>query len=435
MGPGKQQRALRGGALVDANSHLQRALSSSALGALRVVGAVARDSGSTAYLVGGPVRDALLGRPIVDLDVSVEGDAIALAGELAARHDVVVDKTHEAFGTATVTFPDGSQVDLATSRAETYEHPAALPTVAPASIREDLLRRDFTINAMAAPIDAVGDAVGFGPVVDLCEGASDLEARRVRILHADSFRDDPTRIFRAVKFARRFDFTLDEDTSSAARAAALDGAVGRLTGARVRNELMGVLHEAEAITALVDLHELGALSALATPFPFDEESRAAASRASTFVVASDADSSRALLIVWLDSLATGAGKVARWLRAPNEIARDLAAVAAVEEAAADRDLATLRPSEWHPLLAGACVDILPTLGARHGAPMYAEILGHWRRFVTLRPFVTGDDLHDLGHAPGPDYSRVLRATFDAQLDGQLIDRERALAFAASQMRA
>ena len=410
---------------MDANAHLQRALSTSALEALRIVGAAARDCGHVAYLVGGPVRDALLGHAIVDMDVSVEGDAIALAGELAARHGVVVDKTHEAFGTATVTFSDGSQVDLATSRSETYVEPAALPVVAPATIHEDLLRRDFTVNAMAAAIHGSE----FGDLVDPYAGASDIEARRIRILHRDSFRDDPTRLFRAVKFACRFGFTLDEGTSRAVREAVSDSVVARLTGARVRNELTGMLREAAAISALVDLEELGVLSAVAEPFTFGQHSHAMVSRASTFVEAAGVDAPRALLVAWLDSLESAAD-IVRWLMLPNEITRDLDAVSAIAAALGGREATTLRPSEWYPLLAAVCGDILPVLGARYGTPAHAVMLAHCRRFASLRPFVAGDDLQRMGYEPGPGYSDILRATFDAQLDGRLSDREQALAFAA-----
>lgn len=376
------------------------------------------------------MRDAFLDRPIVDLDVSVEGDAIALAERIATRHGAVVDKTHDAFGTATVTLADGSAVDLSTARAETYVEPAALPTVTPASIREDLLRRDFTINAMAAPIEGGG----FGPVVDPCGGISDLEARRVRILHSGSFRDDPTRVFRAFRFARRFDFALDKSTSAAAREAASGGVVARLTGARARNEIMAVLREAEAIGALSDLHACGTLTGLATPFPFDADAERTVSRADAFVTGSGSDRPRALLLAWLDALAAGADALVAWLMLTAEVARDLAAISGVRNALADGDPRTLRPSEWHPLLAGARADILPVIGARYGASVHAVAVAHWVGFAGLRPFVTGDDLRELGYEPGPSYRPVLQAALDAQLDGELTDRKEALAFAQARIR-
>ena len=415
---------------MDTNSHLQRALPSSALDALRVVGSVARDGGCAVYLVGGPLRDALLNRSIVDVDVSVEGDAIALAERIAARHDAVVDKTHEAFGTATVTFADGYTVDLATARAETYAEPAALPTVTPSSIREDLLRRDFTISAMAAPIE--GD--GFGALVDPCSGVADLQARRIRVLHPGSFRDDPTRIFRACRFARRFAFTLDDCTSTAVRETVDGGYVAGLTGARARNEITAVLREDEAIPTLADLHEHGALQALATPFPFAADAHDLVARADELVKPSEADRPRALLLAWLDALRAAGRPIARWLMEPADVMRDFDAISDIRKATDGRGPTALRPSEWHPLLAGVCADILPVLGARLGAAAHADLVVLRRRFADLRPFVTGDDLRELGYAPGPNYGEVLQATLDAQLDGAVTDRERALEFAQARMR-
>jgi tRNA nucleotidyltransferase (CCA-adding enzyme) len=119
---------------------------------------------------------------------------------------------------------------------------------------------------------------------------------------------------------------------------------------------------------------------------------------------------------------------------PSDISRDLGAVSAVAHALADREASALKPSQWYPLLAGACADVLPVLGARYGAPAHDGVLGRWRLFEDLRPLVTGGDLRDLGYEPGPGYSEVLRATLDAQLDGDLSDRKQALQFAASRMR-
>lgn len=394
------------------------------------MGAVARNCGYAAYLVGGPVRDAFLGRSIIDVDVSVEGDAISLAERIAERHNAIVDKTHGAFGTATITFDDGSVVDLATARAETYSEPAALPTVTPASIREDLVRRDFTINAMAAPIERDG----FGALVDPHGGIADLHARKIRVLHPGSFQDDPTRVFRAYRFAWRFGFALDEATFAAAREAASGGVVAQLTGARVRNEIAAVLREDEAISVLSDLHACGVLPKLATPFPFDADAESFVGRADAFVTASRAERPRTLLLAWLDALGAEVGTLVGWLLLTAEVARDLGAISAVTDALAGRGPRTLRPSEWYPLLAGACADVLSSIGARYGAPVHAEALAQWLRFADLRPLVTGDDLLELGYEPGPKYRPVLQAVLDAQLDGELTDRVEALTLAQERMR-
>ena len=158
---------------------------------------IAHDSEFQAYLVGGPVRDRLLGAPTADLDVTVVGDALAVAKRVAA--DIQGRLTvHQRFGTATVT-AGSLTIDLVTARRETYNSPGALPDVEPGGIADDLARRDFTINAMALPLLA-----SIGDPVDPHRGRADLEAGLIRVLHPESFRDDPTRILRAVRYAARF---------------------------------------------------------------------------------------------------------------------------------------------------------------------------------------------------------------------------------------
>ena len=188
------------------------------------------------YLVGGAVRDVLMGEPSFDIDVAVEGDGIvfaeALAGALGGR---VVP--HEKFGTAIVISGSGERVDVATTRTEFYDYPAALPRVERASIRQDLFRRDFTVNAMAASLRGED----FGRLVDPFDGLLDLERRVVRVLHNLSFIDDPTRIFRAIRYENRYGFAMDAHTVALARACVEMDLVGELSSARLRDELQALL--------------------------------------------------------------------------------------------------------------------------------------------------------------------------------------------------
>src|SRR5262249_16988121 len=164
------------------------------------------------YLVGGTVRDILLGEPSFDVDIAVEGDAIALARLIADELGGRIS-THDKFGTAVVKYGDGGRVDVVTARTEFYDAPAALPTVEHATIREDLFRRDFPINAMAVSLKGAD----FGRLVDPFDGRRDLESGTVRVLHNLSFIDDPTRIFRAIRYEQRHGFTMDEHTVALAR--------------------------------------------------------------------------------------------------------------------------------------------------------------------------------------------------------------------------
>jgi tRNA nucleotidyltransferase (CCA-adding enzyme) len=163
------------------------------------------------YLVGGAVRDLLLGRGRADIDLVVEGDATALAERLGA--EVV---SHERFATAKVQL-DGHELDVASARSESYPHPGALPVVEPAAtIEEDLRRRDFTINAMAIPL------LGEPHLIDPCDGRADVASKRLRVLHPRSFEDDPTRAIRAARYAARFGFELEPETAELLRRADLE---------------------------------------------------------------------------------------------------------------------------------------------------------------------------------------------------------------------
>ena len=199
--------------------------------------------GVPAYLVGGAVRDLLLGRPRADLDVAVEGDVRALADALGG--EIIV---HERFETAAITV-EGHEIDIARARAETYERPGALPTVNPAGIDEDLARRDFTVNAMAVPLE------GEGQLIDPHDGADDLAAGVLRVLHDLSFADDPTRALRAARYAARLEMELDPGTERLLRLADL----GTVSDDRVLAELARIAAEQRPSAALKLISDWGVL--------------------------------------------------------------------------------------------------------------------------------------------------------------------------------
>ena len=217
------------------------------------------------YLVGGTVRDILLGEPGFDIDIAVEGDGIALGHALAAALGGRA-VPHERFGTAIVKW-EGGHVDVATTRTEFYDEPAALPAVEQASIRQDLYRRDFTINALAVSLR--GD--DFGRLVDPFGGLADLEARVVRVLHNLSFIDDPTRIFRAIRYESRYGFRMDGHTAALARACVEMGLVGELSSARLRDELVLLLGEQDVRESVARLEELGLAQAVQPHLSTDRE--------------------------------------------------------------------------------------------------------------------------------------------------------------------
>ncbi len=208
------------------------------------------------YLVGGAVRDLVLGKPHIDVDLAVEGDGIAFAEELARRLKGYV-RAHQKFGTAVVVARDvdgrRQRVDVASTRSESYDYPAALPKVWRAGIRSDLARRDFTINAMAVSLKPET----YGDLLDPFGGMEDLAGRRIAVLHNLSFIDDPTRVLRAVRYESRYGLRMDERTLNLARACCAMDLVGDLSSVRLRDELTALLDEEEVEFALRRIEELG----------------------------------------------------------------------------------------------------------------------------------------------------------------------------------
>jgi tRNA nucleotidyltransferase (CCA-adding enzyme) len=209
------------------------------------VARLANGLGQSVFLVGGSVRDLLLGVTPADLDVVTEGDAFALAEVVAQALDGEVREPSQ-FLTAVVRLPDGRRLDVATARQETYPEPTKLPVVVPADIAADLRRRDFTVNAVAVRLAPAGIA----ELVDPCGGRADLRARVIRILHATSFVDDPTRLVRAARFSTRLGFSVEPCTLAAAREAAEAGLLARVTGPRVRQEVVKLLAEPKPAAVL-----------------------------------------------------------------------------------------------------------------------------------------------------------------------------------------
>ncbi len=236
---------------------LRQQLGEEKLQLLQRVGRVASELGMRAYLVGGSVRDVLLGRACEDLDVVVEGNGVELARALARREQARLH-VHEPFLTAVLLWPTGLRVDVATARTEYYRYPAALPEVEQSALRQDLYRRDFTINAMATDLNPEG----FGQLVDFFGGQRDMEQKLIRVLHSLSFIDDPTRVVRAVRFALRLGFSLAPDTEKLVRVAVDEGVFSRLSGERLREEIFALLAEEHPAEGLVELDRLGVSRAL-----------------------------------------------------------------------------------------------------------------------------------------------------------------------------
>lgn len=218
----------------------------------KIVGTIAGDHGLQSFVIGGCVRDLVLERRVIDLDFSVENDAALIARDFAqqTKGQAVI---YKQFLTATVTLPDGKIVDFTTLRKESYPSPGALPVVQKGTVKEDLFRRDFTINAMAVCVNPDG----FGDLVDDFEGMKDVRAKKIRILHDQSFRDDPTRILRAVRFEQRFGFKLESKTEKLLKEALKANALKSVKKQRLFDEFKKNLTESNARQNIARLSDLG----------------------------------------------------------------------------------------------------------------------------------------------------------------------------------
>ena len=371
------------------------------------------------YLVGGTVRDILLAEQSFDVDIAVEGDAIALARLLAEELAGRV-RAHEKFGTAVVLYGEGERVDVVSARTEFYAAPAALPSVEHASIREDLYRRDFTINAMAASLKGEN----FGRLVDPFGGRRDLEAGTLRVLHNLSFIDDPTRIFRAIRYEARYGFRMDEHTAALARSCIEMGLVGDLSSERLRNELEDLLGEQEVRESILRLAELGAAGAVHPHLAADEEAADLIERARELAAGYRLD-----VPAWRIGLAVLARRmrsdeVYDWLARLKVRRRDVEYVASavavaprlVERFGAD----SVQPAEIVDA-AGPYAPDAPLL-----ALSLAEVPALRRYFEELRYVhleITGEDLAELGLEESPEMGRVLGDLLRRKLNGELDGRE------------
>lgn len=382
------------------------------LARLRAVAAAAEGQ---AWLVGGVVRDLLLDRDGFDLDLVVG----IPAADVARRLDAELLKSTR-FLTVTIRWPDGLTWDLATARAESYPEPASLPVVRPGTLDEDLARRDFSVNAMALALDSER----WGELVDPCGGLDDLAAKRIRSLHPGSFIDDPTRLFRAIRYAVRLGFGLDEETSRAYWRG-LPG-VARLTPDRVRHELERSLSEPRALDQTLALYRLGLSRSLDCGLVTEESFQVPIlDRLGGTVWVHDhwPGEPLELWLVWLMALvptrefAPVAARLIQRLALSRVQSQALETVAAYCAARIGTDTPNSRVFR---LLEGQPQEAWAAVAAR-GDHARCRVLACLSELAA--PLLTGDDLLAVGYPQGPLIGQILTALRDARLDGRVRDRE------------
>jgi tRNA nucleotidyltransferase (CCA-adding enzyme) len=377
-------------------------------------------------LVGGAVRDLLLGRAPRELDVVVAADAPALVGQLAERLGVDAAQPptvtlHERFGTAVLRW-DGAQIDIAQRRAESYSAPGALPEVRPGSIEQDLDRRDFTVNAIAVSLGGPRR----GELVYAEHALEDLDAGRLRALHERSFLEDPTRLMRLARYRSRLGFEVEPHTAELAAAALHEDALMTVSRARLGAELRLALEEPGASAALSSMGELGVLAALGPGLRFDRD---LAERSLALLPADGRPDLllMAALVLHLTVLPEQDPETAIYgildeleFTAPD---RERALRTALAASALVRAMALAdKPSRLHDALHVQPPEAIALAGAlgEHLEPSAADAATAWfERLRGVRLQITGDDLLAAGVPGGPEIGHRLSRTLARKLDGEL----------------
>ena len=384
-------------------------------------GKLAYSMGWSVFIVGGFVRDLLLGNENFDIDLVIEGDGILYAEKLSEELGANLT-IHRDFGTATLNLSENFKLDIATSRREFYPRPASLPHVKPAPLKEDLFRRDFTVNAMAISINPSD----FGRLIDFFGGRRDLRERKVRVLHVRSFIDDPTRIFRAIRFEQRYNFCIEKVTERLIKLALREGVFQLLSGKRIKEELKQILEEDRPERNVYRMQKLGILKVIQPGIYLDS------SREMIFDKLIDTIARYEIL--------TGE-KSKRWLIRLSVLLRDLteeeiedfcskysftreeretilASSKKADEIVERLTVPEMKPSSIYYLLRSYPPEaLILAMAIAKDDIVEKRIVLYLSHLQKIELEITGDDLKKMGYKPSPEFSRILEETKKAKLDG------------------
>jgi len=401
---------------------------------LKNLGGVAEKMGVNAYVVGGFVRDILLRRENLDIDVVVEGDGIEFAKRVGSEQKGRV-RIHRIFGTAVITFPGGFKVDVASARLEYYEYPAALPQVEMSSIKLDLYRRDFTINTLAIRLNPAF----FGELIDFFGARKDLKEKTIRVIHNLSFVEDPTRILRAIRFEKRFGFRIGKLTLSLIENAVKMNFLDRLEGRRLLTEFILMLQGDEAILNIKRMYELQVLRFIHPKVTFDDTTRVLLANISEVLnwyelsfleetyerwkvyflgLINGVQESEVVSLCTRLSMSDKEQK--EMLRNRQQVGNNLVKIAR------QRRLAN---SELYHLLNPLSVEALLYLMAKVTKKDTKKSVSNFlTQLKHTRIRTTGEDLKKLGLLPGKLYKSIMDTLLDARLDGKIRSKREEIAF-------
>ncbi len=400
---------------------------------LHKLGEVGDGLGMAVFAVGGFVRDLLLGIDNLDIDVTVEGDGVFFAECFAERYGGRV-RSHKKFGTAVLVLPDGRKIDVASTRLEYYESPGALPTVERASLRHDLYRRDFTINTLALCINSDR----FGHLTDHFGGQQDIQERVVRVLHNLSFVEDPTRVFRAIRFEQRLGFHIAPHTENLIRSAVRMHLLDKLGGERLLSELIQIMCEKEPSAAIGRMSSLGllvfihpALKLVPATERVLRETGQVMAWFRLLYLEDRCEPWQVFFMALLDGLAAdefhdACGRLA----IPGRLAARLCSQRHVVFKTLNtikrrmKQSAKVRNSELYGWFSDLTLEMLLYIAARASSEQVRRFVSlYLTRLRAVAPLLDGDDLQGLGLEPGPRFRAIKERLLQARLDGDVNSRD------------
>jgi len=401
---------------------------------LKTIGEKAEELGYDAYVVGGFVRDLFLYRNNEDIDIVIEGDGIEFAKKYAKIVDARIH-SHAKFGTAVIIFPDGFKIDVASARMEYYKFPAALPTIEMSSIKLDLYRRDFTINTLAIQLNPSK----FGMLIDFFSAQKDLKEKIIRVLHNLSFVEDPTRVFRAIRFEQRFGFSIGKLTSGLIENAVKMDFFKRLSGRRVFAELRQILEEENPLSAISKMNEYHLLHIIHPSIILNNELILLFNSVKKVLSWHDLLFLEEPYMKWavyfLALLKSCDKETVSGICKRFEIAPRHRSIFCKERFEADRFISWMErnlPLKNSTIYRGISVFkielILYMMAATKNEELKRSISNYFTRLRHIKTSLKGKDLKNFGLQPGPIYREILEAVLDGKLNGRIKTRGEELAF-------
>jgi tRNA nucleotidyltransferase (CCA-adding enzyme) len=414
---------------------MKERLSAGLIRNLQQIGEVADEIGSGAYVVGGFVRDLFLYRSDEDIDIVIEGDGIAFAKKYAKIVGARLH-THEKFGTAVIIFPDGFKIDVASARMEYYRFPAALPVVERSSIKLDLYRRDFTINTLAIQLNPDK----FGTLIDFFSARKDIKEKIIRVLHNLSFVEDPTRVFRAIRFEQRFEFTIGKLTAGLIANAISMDFFRELSGKRVFAELRLILQEENPVAAIRRLNDFNLLKVIHPSVKLENDLQKTLNSAKKVLSWHDLlfleETYKKWIVYFMILIRKCKPQISQGICQRFELKPDEENILCIGRFEADKCVFWLErnlpvpDSILYRKLAGFKTELILFMMAVAKKKAVKKSISHY--FTDLRRTelsLKGRDLKKMGLKPGPAYRQVLSAVLDARLDGTLKSRKDEMEYA------